>query len=460
MPPTLAPTSVPDRTPAQALGIGARPELVALVGGGGKTSLMVALAHSLPGRVLATTTTRIGSDQATGWPHVTLAAAGSAAEIERLLAAHGRCLVTSQPVHDKLSGVPPDLPGQWLATAVADVVIVEADGARGLPFKAPAAHEPVIPPDATLVVVLAGIDAVGGRLADVAHRPEQVAALLNERHDAAGVTADHRLTVADVAGVLVHPAGGLKGVPDGARAAVWINKVATAEQLATARRLAHALLAEPRIERVVLGATGTDAPVRAVAQRVTAVILAAGTASRMGRTKQLLPWGDTTVLGQTIRSAAASLASAVWVVTGHAAEEVAAMARSAAARPLHNPDYATGEMISSLQTAVAQLPDDVAAVVVMLADQPMVATAVVDRLIAAFWQGQGDIVAPVFEGKRGNPVLIGRRHFAELLALPPGSAPRDLLRRHPVALVPVDSDSVLRDLDDPQSYASEKPAIR
>lgn len=437
---------------ADALGLAPRPQLVALVGGGGKTSLLERLARDLDGRVLATTTTRLGIQQAEGWPHLTASAATTAVEIDALLAAHGRCLITSHPAHDKLLGVSPDLPGRWLAETSADVVVVEADGAQERPFKAPAAHEPVIPADATLVLVTVGIDAIGGPLAQVAHRPERVAALLGEPYSVSSAP----LTVEDVATVLGHPEGGLKGVADGARVVGWINKVDEPEQLAIAHALANRLLREPRFERVVVGAAQTAVPVRSVAQRVTAVVLAAGEAQRMGRTKQLLPWGNTTVLGQTLRHAAASLATAVWVVTGHDADRVAAIAAAEAATPLHNPDYAAGEMISSLQTAVAQLPADVAAVVVMLADQPMVATAVVDQLIAAFWQGRGDIIAPTFEGQRGNPVLIGRRHFADLLALPPVSAPRDLLRRHPVTLLPVDTDSILRDLDDAASYERER----
>jgi molybdenum cofactor cytidylyltransferase len=93
----------------------------------------------------------------------------------------------------------------------------------------------------------------------------------------------------------------------------------------------------------------------------------------------------------------------------------------------------------------------------MLGDQPMVEPEEIDQLLVAFWQGQGEIVAPVFEGKRGNPVLIGRSHFAALLALPPGDAPRTLLQQHPVYLVEMATDSVLRDLDKPEQYDRERP---
>jgi molybdenum cofactor cytidylyltransferase len=189
-----------------------------------------------------------------------------------------------------------------------------------------------------------------------------------------------------------------------------------------------------------------------------AVILAAGEAKRMGRLKQLLPWGDTTVLGQTIRQAKQSLVHEVWAVSGHQAEDVEAIADQEGIYVLRNIHYASGEMLSSLQMAVAQFPPHTAAVLVMLADQPMVEPETINQLLIAFWQGQGDLIAPVHKGKRGNPVLIGRSHFPELLALPIGDAPRTLLQKHPVHLVPVPSDSILRDLDRPEDYERERPS--
>ena len=72
----------------------------------------------------------------------------------------------------------------------------------------------------------------------------------------------------------------------------------------------------------------------------------------------------------------------------------------------------------------------------------------------------GALVAPSYDGQRGNPVLIGRAHFEELLSLPPGAAPRALLKRHPadLHLEPVDDPAVLRDLDRPEQYQRWRPA--
>ncbi|MCB8987368.1 MAG: putative selenium-dependent hydroxylase accessory protein YqeC [Ardenticatenaceae bacterium] len=445
-----------------AFGLPPGPHLVAVVGGGGKSSLMFALARAWPGRAVVTTTTRIFAAQRNLAPAVVQIREGDEAGealIARLrppLDEFGQCLVVG-PVGEgsnveKALGVPVELPGKLLGRAGIDLVVVEADGSRMRPIKAPADHEPVVPAETTLLAPVAGIDALDGPLQEVAHRPERVRALLADAEP--GAVVDGRLTAVGLAHLLAHPQGGLKGAPECAQIVPLINKVETAEQHTAARQAAYQILRQARIRQVVIGAVRTAQPVRAVVRRVTAVILAAGEGARMGRTKQLLPWGDTTLLGQVIRTARATAVTQVLVVSGHEAAAVAAVAQAEGVAVVHNPDYAAGEMLSSLQTAVRTLPAHVGAVLVLLADQPLVTPEVIDRLLAAYEQETYGLIAPTYEGQRGNPVLIDRRYFAELLALPAGAAPRYLLRRHPedVRLLPVDAPGVVIDLDDPQAY--------
>lgn len=425
--------------------------LVAIVGGGGKTSLLFGLGQVLPGRVVLTTTTRIFAAQ------MKLATAVCFADDLSQLGAHldtfGSCLVVGGTQGDKALGVAATLPGELLARPDVDVVLVEADGSRMRPVKAPADHEPVLPAETTHLVPVVGIDALAEPIEGVAHRPERVAALT-------GLGLGDVLTETAVATLLTHPNGGAKNKPSAAKLIPLINKVETETQLAQARQIAAAALRQPNVERVVIAALRQQSPIVEVRQRVTAVILAAGLGSRMGQaTKQLLPWGDTTVLGQTLRHVGQSEATDTLVVSGHEAAKIEAIAAAAGAAAVYNADYATGEMLSSLQTAVRHLPPTCAAVLVLLADQPMVPPAVINQLLTAFAQGKSDLIAPVFRGKRGNPVLIGRRYFAELLALPADAAPRTLLQRHAARLhlEEAGTDAILRDLDRPEDYAREKP---
>jgi molybdenum cofactor cytidylyltransferase len=365
------------------------------VGGGGKTSLMFALAAALPGQTVMTTTTRIFAAQ------MKLAAAVCFADdlssLGQQLHEHGRVLLGGEVQGEKAVGVSPEIPAQLLARTEVDFVLVEADGSRMRPIKAPAAHEPVIAVETNLVIPVVGIDALAGSIAEVAHRPELVRTVIGDRYS----VSREQLSVRDVAVLLSHAQGGLKNVPPGARVIPFINKVENDAQLADARQIAQHILqiTNPQppitdhrlpITRVVIGAVKSAEPILEVQTPVTAVILAAGQGKRMGQTKQLLPWGQTTVLGQTKQNTRRSLATDVCVVSGHEAEKVEAIAIAENVYAIRNMYYADAEMLSSLQTAVAQLPEKVTAVLVILADQPLIAADIMDQLLNAFWQGKGD----------------------------------------------------------------------
>ncbi len=456
---------------AEALTIGSS-GLVAFTGGGGKTSLMMALSEGLSGGIVMTTTTHLSVSQLQLVPEVirflpselgesleqgpkTEIVSGHAElfrKITESLARSGRCLVVGAPHGDKVIGVPVDLPGQLFSRDDIDYVLVEADGSRRKPCKAPGPHEPVIPPEATVVFPTAGIDAIGKPISEIAHRPERVKAIT-------GLEVDQPMTARALARLITHQEGGLKGIPQNARVVPFLNKVDSDELLDKARDVARLILEEDRIDRVILGAIRSNRPVREIHRRITAIVLAAGRSSRMGRPKQLLPWGDTTVLGRTIGNLQQSCVNEVVVISGYQAQEVEKVSAQLGVQTFFNELYASGGMISSVQTALRLLPDNREAILVMLADQPMVEPAIIDRLIEAWSENKGELLAPVIGGRRGNPVLIGRRYFDELLSLPEGAAPRELIRRHnaELHLVEVKTDSILHDLDEIEDYKRWRP---
>lgn len=220
-----------------------RGDLVSLVGGGGKSTLLMALERAWGQGIILTTTTRIQAAQAQS-----ARACLRLDEQDRLgdtLAAWGSCLIIGEISGDKALGVPPTWPGRWLARPDVAVVVAEADGARMLPVKAPAEHEPALPSDSTLVIVMAGLDALAGPIRQVAHRPNLVCSLT-------GLPADANLTPSSLATLLAHPQGGLKGVPTGARVLVCLNKADSARDAQLAEQTAARLSACSRIERVVV----------------------------------------------------------------------------------------------------------------------------------------------------------------------------------------------------------------
>lgn len=223
--------------------------LISIVGGGGKSALLFALGDRLPGRVVLTTTTRIFAAQ------IARAVASHAVDssvretdLDSVLReAPSGVLLIGHVEGEKAMGIDPHLPARWLAREDVACVVVEADGSRMRPIKAPAEHEPAIANATTDLVIALGIDALEGPLSATAHRPDRVAALLQ-------VSQDAPLDEGGIARLVCHPEGGLKNVPNDARVVVMINKVESKGQRARAEHIAETLLREPRIDRVIAGA--------------------------------------------------------------------------------------------------------------------------------------------------------------------------------------------------------------
>ncbi len=200
---------------AHALGLGDN-ELVSLVGGGGKTTLLFALGRQLGRRTVLTTTTKMGRDQTGGYPVLT---GPDDDEVAAAVDRNGPVLVRRIEVDTKAGGVAPEDCDRWFADVPGiDHVVVEADGSRQRPFKAPREGEPVIPTRTTTLVACVGAGALGRVIADACHRPLRLAAV-------AGCSPYQRLTPERLAAVLASERGSRKGCPPAARYVALINQV-------------------------------------------------------------------------------------------------------------------------------------------------------------------------------------------------------------------------------------------
>lgn len=246
-----------------ALGL-RRGDRVAIVGGGGKTTLLYRLAAEAAAAGLSAVaggTTRFTPPRDRPLPPLVVVepAADPEPALRRALAVHravtcttghgdkGRLLPIGVAQADALAAMPE-----------VDLLVLEADGSRNRPFKAPGDGEPVIPPAATVVLSVVGLDVIGRPLDESSvHRPERVAAI-------AGLPLGGTLEPEHVARVLLDALGGRKGVPDGARWIPVLNK-AEDERRAQAEQLA-ALLVAGGAERVLLARAAAPQPVVVVVE--------------------------------------------------------------------------------------------------------------------------------------------------------------------------------------------------
>lgn len=152
--------------------------VTALIGGGGKTTLLYTLAEELRGRgrVVLCTTTKIRRP-----PQYTIYTGSDPAALRDALRVHGVVCAGTPYSDEKLQA--PALSLEALA-AGADYVLVEADGAHGRPLKAHAVYEPVIPKNAARTILVAGADGFGRPIREVCHRPELYARLAGAPEDA------------------------------------------------------------------------------------------------------------------------------------------------------------------------------------------------------------------------------------------------------------------------------------
>ncbi len=191
---------------------------------------------------------------------------------------------------------------------------------------------------------------------------------------------------------------------------------------------------------------------------IPAIILAAGESKRMGKPKMLLPWGQSTVLQTVIAAFRTAGVDQILIVCGRWYEHIRALV-GGEVDTLFNADYAQGGMLKSLQAGLAALPPDSEAALIGLGDQPQVEPEVVRHILQVYQATQAALVVPSYQMRRGHPWLAARGLWEEIEALPPADTLRNFLGRHSASIVyvPLDSPSILQDLDTPEDYLKYKP---
>ena len=245
-------------------------EIIALVGGGGKTTLMFALARELSSqghRVITTTTTKIMEPTPQETPQLLLVAneEDSLDLIFQQLEKYRHVTLASERLDSRrLRGFKPGSIEKIDLIKLAPYVIVEADGAKHRPLKAPNDSEPVIPQNTTLVIAMVGIDALGCRLNEACVFRSEIASKL------LGLPLGSIMSTAAIAELVTHPQGITKGSPPQARVMPFINKIDPEKDRLRGRELAKSILNfhHPRIERVILGQAQMSEPVLEVINQV------------------------------------------------------------------------------------------------------------------------------------------------------------------------------------------------
>ncbi|MFH1349422.1 MAG: selenium cofactor biosynthesis protein YqeC [Pseudomonadota bacterium] len=238
----------------EVLGLDSR-DHIALVGGGGKTSLLFALAGELVRKnrkVITSTTTKIWYHEAQNSSYIAFVQNNPfwKAHLREGLRTHGQVFLAEGLLDSgKVKGISPSLADELYQSCEMEYLLVEADGAAGHPVKAPADFEPVIPSSATKVVALIGLEAIGGRLEpEVVFRMDLFAKLT-------GIYPGEKLTLHGLAKLFLDSKGLFKGTPVFSKRLVFLNKFDIIEKIEDAKELASLIMGNSlkQIDRVVIG---------------------------------------------------------------------------------------------------------------------------------------------------------------------------------------------------------------
>jgi molybdenum cofactor cytidylyltransferase len=185
---------------------------------------------------------------------------------------------------------------------------------------------------------------------------------------------------------------------------------------------------------------------------ISAIVLAAGEAKRMGELKQLLPFKGSTIIEQVMGNLLKSKVDEVIVVLGYQAQRIAPKIAAKPVKIAVNPDFAAG-MSSSVKCGLSQTTEG-ADILLALGDQPLIDEGVINRLIEMNCKSRCGIIAPVYNGIRGNPVIFKARYKEELLKQTGDVGGREIIKAHPEDVLPVavESEGVIRDIDSRDDY--------
>jgi len=186
---------------------------------------------------------------------------------------------------------------------------------------------------------------------------------------------------------------------------------------------------------------------------IAGILLAAGDSKRMGEPKALLPYDGITFIDSILNKFSEIGCQPIITILGASAELICEKTKVHKFQCFRNPNPEEGQL-SSLQIAIAQLPDESDGFIMALVDHPMVKLDTYQKLFEMAKSNPANIIVPEFFGQKGHPVYFGRPFFDSILHVPLSDGARVVLRENPadVMYLPVEDEGILKDIDTPKDF--------
>ena len=194
-------------------------------------------------------------------------------------------------------------------------------------------------------------------------------------------------------------------------------------------------------------------------EKTAGIVLAAGRSERLGRPKQLLMLGHKPIIRHVCEGAVASELDRLIVVVGHRADDVTEaigndLCDGERLRIVYNPHFRSG-MGRSLQTGLSQVRKWYSSIMILLGDQPLVTSALINHLLRRFYSSGKDICVPVYKGQRRNPVILGRHFYNDIMRIDGDKGAREIIRDNDDAVdaIEISNERYFMDVDTREDYA-------
>ncbi len=415
------------------LSIKPRHRTIAVVGSGGKTSLIWRLAEELVQtgqKVAVTTTTHMAIEKERPFA---LNGEGAAA----LILKHGYVLVASiDRQKKKLCALPCEKLKEL--SGICDVLLIEADGARKKPFKIPMEWEPVIPDFTDLVIAVSGLDSLGNPIKEAAYCPQETALFLGKKET-------DIISYEDMIKAVTSRKGLLKGVGE-REYRVYLNKTDTVKE--------EEMLDKLREELFDMGIQFFCGSLRKKKKNTALIMLAAGNSRRFGANKLLYEIEGSPMYQRTLSCLfkaqkevlkKTGVFCPVTVVTQY--REIGEAAEKMGAKVCYNPHPEEG-ISSSLKIGLKE-NKEADACLFTVADQPWLTWESVMRLLEVFWESEKGMACMQNGDKKGNPCIFSKRYYEELFSLTGDVGGKRILKGHPmdIAVYQPECEKELEDID-------------
>ena len=412
--------------------------VLSIVGGGGKTSLIFRMMEELTAagkKVLITTTTHMAYE-----PARPFAEDGDIISIKQDLEKYGYTIAAALDREKYKIGALSEEKLEEIKD-LADVVLIEADGAKRCPLKVPASWEPVIWKKTDMVIAVAGLDALGRPINEVCHRPEQVADFL-------GKGMEEKVTKEDIVTIAASTEA-LRKCVDGREYRVLLNKAEIPGKSQAAECIAQCL--ENQGIHTVWGSLQKKD--YHVCEKIALIMLAAGNSRRFGSNKLMYEVDGVPMYLRTLRQLQKATEkipdSRIMLVTQPQYQEIIDAAKEIGAEVLINPQPERG--ISSSMQIGLESAKDADACLFTVADQPWLTAETIIALYDAF-QSENKGMACTRRGeKTGNPCIFSKKYYNELMEIIGDKGGKQVIKRHPedVAYIKISDERELVDVDVP-----------